>query len=104
VGFYIVEWVNLEVDVRMKSRVERRARDKIGNAVAQTDRPRLRSYLNGVTLGGWYPEDLAAVCILTKSFRLKGNKLNQTMYQNIVSKEMFQWQAGKSCDELRFAA
>ena len=44
------------------------------------------SHLRSVTLTGLSLEDLAAVCILTRPFRLQGHELNQTMHIYIVSK------------------
>ena len=51
----------------------------------EVERP--RSHLRSAALIGCSPGDLAAVCILTKSFRLQGRKLNQKMHQYTASCE-----------------
>jgi hypothetical protein len=44
-----------------------------------------RSHLRSVALTGSSLKDLAAVCILTRPFRLQDHELNQTMHIYIVS-------------------
>jgi hypothetical protein len=48
-----------------------------------------RSHFRSVALTGSSLKDLAAVCILTRPFRLQGHELNQTMHIYIVSKRDF---------------
>jgi hypothetical protein len=86
---HIAQQVGFEENARRDQTthlVEERALDKFGNAMLQTSRACGGRHLRSVTLTGSLLKDLAAVCILTRPFRLQGHELNQTMHVYIVSK------------------